>query len=77
MGLFPKGETAMQRQQPNGTIRYKAIYSDPQQSPFCARPTVPTKTVDIDAAIARAEVERMAREAAEGYEFIRLEVVDS
>lgn len=58
-------------------MRYKAIYNDPKQSPFCERPTVPTKTVDVDAGIPRERVEQWAREAAEGYDFVRLEVVDS
>lgn len=63
---------------PEGKVRYKATYRDPNQNPF--RPlgiiiTVPTKTVDIDASVPLHEVEEMAREACESYELVSVKAI--
>lgn len=69
-------DTSLPKYPPKGKIRYKAYYRDPGQNPFRGNDiTVPTKTVDIDENVPLAEVEKLARDARENYEFDRVEKV--
>ena len=65
--------TQLPSRPPEGKVRYKAVYHDPKQSPFAEPLTQPTKTVDVDAALAIGEVERLAREGSGPYVFVRVE----
>jgi hypothetical protein len=58
-------------------ITYKATYRDPKQNPFTTDLglTIPTKTVQIDESVSFEEVEAMARQASDGLEFVKVEVV--
>jgi len=68
--------TGLPEHPPKGKIRYKAYYRDLTQNPFRGNGiTVPTKTVDIDENVPFAEVEKLARDARENYEFDRVEKV--
>lgn len=67
---------------PAGMKRYKAVCQDPKVNPFNGHrfevgQKQCTQTVDIDAGIPFAQVEQLAREAAQrdGLQFLRLETV--
>ncbi|MDB5260219.1 MAG: hypothetical protein JWN37_450 [Candidatus Nomurabacteria bacterium] len=61
---------------PEGKRRWIATYHDPKESPFAERPHVITCTADVDEQLTPTEVEQLARNATDKYEFVSVELVE-